>query len=105
MSVGSFSPLAASIAGTHAAERNSGSVERQAVDAAAHDRKVDSQTKAFEAQGLSGDDKESEASSGDRDADGRQAWQWSQQRQCQKESEHRVRDLSGKTGQTLDLDG
>ncbi len=105
MSNVSFTPLAASLAGSHAAERNSGSVERQIVDAKAHDRKVDSQTKAVEAQGLSGDDKESEASSGDRDADGRQAWQWSQHRGRQKEDEHKVRDLSGKTGQTLDLDG
>ena len=105
MSIGNFSPLAASLAGTQIAERNSGIVERQSADARAHDRKVDSQTKAIEAQGLGGDDKESEAASGDRDADGRQAWRWSQQRQRQKESELRVRDLSGKTGQTLDLDG
>ena len=105
MSIGSFTPLAAGVAGMHAAERNSGSVDRQAADARMHDRKVDSQTKAVEAQGLSGDDKESEASSADRDADGRQAWQWSQQRQRSKEGERRVRDPSGKIGQTLDLDG
>ena len=105
MSIGGFSPLAASAAGTQTAG-NSSSVERQTADARTHDRKVDGQSKALEAQGLSGDDKESEASSGDRDADGRQAWQWSQQRQRQqKESESRTRDLSGKTGQTLDLDG
>ena len=105
MSIGNFSPLAASMAGSQFAERNSSASERQAAEARAHDRKVDSQTKAVEAQGLSGDDKESEASSGDRDADGRQAWRWSQHQQRQKEGEHRVRDLSGKTGQTLDLDG
>ena len=104
MSIGNFSPLAASLAGAHLAERNSGSVERQSADAKAHDRKVDSQTKAVEAQGF-GNSKESEASSADRDADGRQAWQWSQHRQRQKEDEHRIRDLSGQTGQTLDLDG
>jgi len=105
MSIGNFSPLAASLAGTHMAERNSGSVDRLAADARAHDRKVDSQMKAVEAQGLSGDDKESEATSGDRDADGRQAWQWSQQRQRQQEGGQKVRNLSGKVGQTLDLDG
>jgi len=105
MSIVNFNPLAASLAGTHLAERNSGSVERQSADARTYDRKVDSQTKAVEAQGLSGDDKESEAPSGDRDADGRQAWQWSQHRRQQKEDEHKVRDLAGKVGQTLDLDG
>ena len=105
MSIGHFSPLAVSLAGMHMAERNSGSVERQTADARAHDRKVDSQTKAIEAQGLSGDDKESEATSSDRDADGRQAWQWSQQRRRQQEGESKVRNLSGKVGQTLDLDG
>ena len=104
MSIGNFSPVTASLAGTQLAERQS-SVDRQTADARAHDRKVDSQTKAAEAQGLGGDDKESEAASGDRDADGRQAWRWSQQQRRQKEGEPRPRDLSGKVGQNLDLDG
>ena len=104
MSIG-FTPLAASMAGTQMAERNSSSVDRKAADARAQERKIDSQTKALEAAGSGGDTKESDASSADRDADGRQAWHWSQQRQRQKEGEHRAKDPSGKTGQTLDLDG
>ena len=53
-----------------------------------------------------GENKESEASSGDRDADGRQAWHWNQRQQKQpSEPERKVQDISGKTGSTLDLDG
>ena len=74
-------------------------------DARVHERKTESNERAAQALG-GGEDKESEATSGDRDADGRQAWQWNQrQRKQQNEQEHKVQDLSGKTGTTLDLDG
>jgi hypothetical protein len=86
MSVGGFTPVMPSAA--H--------------DAKVHERAVDSNQRTAQA----GEKKESEASSSDRDADGRQAWQWNQrQRQQQSEPEHKVQDISGKTGTTLDLDG
>ncbi|GHT47524.1 hypothetical protein FACS189454_09940 [Planctomycetales bacterium] len=76
-------------------------------DVKAHDRTVEANQKAASAQGLTGDDKESEAASNERDADGRQAWRWNQRRGKKDggEHEHKVPDLAGKTGATLDLDG
>ncbi|GHT17034.1 hypothetical protein FACS1894189_2180 [Planctomycetales bacterium] len=75
-------------------------------DAKVHERTVDASNRAVQAQGVGGDDKESEAASGDRDADGRQAWQWNRHQGKQKdEKEHKVQDISGKSGTTLDLDG
>jgi hypothetical protein len=87
MSVGGFTPAMPSAA--H--------------DAKVHERKVDSEQRTAQ----SGEKKESEASSSDRDADGRQAWQWNQRQQKQQRAEpgHKVQDISGKTGTTLDLDG
>jgi hypothetical protein len=71
-------------------------------DAKVHERTVDAQQRAAQTDGS----KESGASSSDRDADGRQAWQWNQQqRKRQPKQEHRVQDITGKTGTTLDLDG
>ena len=75
---------------------------------AAHDAKVHERiTESSQRAAQAGESKESEASSGDRDADGRQAWQWNQQQRQQQQSgqEHRVPDISGKTGNSLDLDG
>ena len=70
-------------------------------DAKVHERRTDANQKAAQVG-----NKESEAASGDGDADGRQAWQWNQQqRKKQAPPEHRVQDISGKTGTTLDLDG
>ena len=77
---------------------------------AAHDAKVseraaESNLRAAKAEGF-GDDNESEAASGDRNADGRQAWQWNQQQRKQQAGQERKSiDPSGKTGSTLDLDG
>ena len=71
-------------------------------DARVHERTTESSQRTTQAS----ESKESEASSGDRDADGRQAWQWNQrQRKQQTSQENKVQDISGKTGITLDLDG
>jgi len=72
---------------------------------AAHDARVhERNVQAKEAQSVG--TKESEASSGDRDADGRQAWRWNQQQQKdQGQDRKKVQDISGKTGTALDLDG
>jgi len=89
MSIGGFTPVMPSAA--H--------------DAKVHERTTESNQRAAQAQGF-GEDKESAATSEDRDADGRQAWQWNQrQRKQQDHQEHKVQDISGKTGTTLDLDG
>jgi hypothetical protein len=87
MSIGGFTPVMPSAA--H--------------DAKVHERAVDSNQRTAQAS----EKKESEASSGDRDADGRQAWQWNQhQRKQQSELGHnKVQDISGKIGTALDLDG
>ncbi len=90
MTIGGFNPILPSAA----------------QDVKAHERTVDANERAAQAQGISGDDKESEATSGDRDADGRQAWQRNPRQARQEEAEeHKVADLSGKTGSTLDLSG
>lgn len=75
-------------------------------DANVHDRKVESGERAVKAAGVEGDDKESAATSEDRDADGRQAWRWPQRQGKQaEEAEQQVPDLSGQSGNTLDLSG
>lgn len=90
MSIGGFSPIMPSAA----------------QDIKNHERKVDSDERGAEAQGVGGNDKESEATSGDRDADGRQAWQWTLRRQRQDGDEERsAPDPSGQSGTTLDLSG
>lgn len=86
MSVGGFTPIMPSAA--H--------------DAKVHDRTIESNQRAAQTSESQG----SEAASGDRDADGRQEWRWNRRQQKQQpESEHKVQDISGKTGTSLDLDG
>ena len=71
-------------------------------DAKVHERGVESGQRASQLN----ESRESGATSGDRDADGRQAWQWNQQRKQQDEQENKkIPDISGKTGTTLDLQG
>jgi hypothetical protein len=71
-------------------------------DEKVHERTVDSSQRTTQAA----EKKESEATSSDRDADGRQAWQWNQrQRKQQPHQEHKAPDISGTTGTMLDLDG
>ena len=91
MSIGGFSPIMPS----------------SSQDAKAHERKVESNQRGVDAQGINADDKESEASSGDRDADGRQAWQWTQRqgRQQDDSKERNAPDLTGNSGSNLDLSG
>ena len=85
MSIGGFTPVMPSAA--H--------------DAKVHERAVESNQRANQVN----EKPESEAA-GDRDADGRQAWQWNQrQRKQQTGQERKVQDISGKTGTTIDLDG
>jgi hypothetical protein len=86
MSIGGFTPVMPSAAN----------------DAKVHERKVDFNQQTSQTE----EKKESEASSEDRDADGRQAWQWNQRRPKQQtDAERKVQDITGKTGTALDLDG
>ena len=74
-----------------------------AQDAKAHERTSESNQRAAQA---GTENTQSEAASGDRDADGRQAWQWNQhQRKQQSGQEQKAPDPTGKVGTTLDLDG
>ena len=85
MSIGGFAPVMPSAA--H--------------DARVHERRAEASQRAAQAG-----TRESEAADGDGDADGRQAWKWNQPQQKRQDNpEQRVKDLSGKTGTTLDLDG
>ena len=74
---------------------------------ASHDAKVQERTVDSNQRTAHMDKNEkSAASSGDRDADGRQAWQWNRRQQKQQPGhDHKVQDITGKTGTTLDLDG
>ena len=74
---------------------------------ASHDAKVRERVADASRQASQLDaSKQSGASSGDRDADGRQAWQWNQRQEKQDNPEpQKVPDISGKTGMSLDLDG
>jgi len=74
---------------------------------AAHDAKVHENAINAQQRAAQIGNKESEASSGDRDADGRQAWQWNQRQRKQQSGQEpkKVQDITGKTGTTLDLDG
>ncbi|MDR2762836.1 MAG: hypothetical protein LBB88_09565 [Planctomycetaceae bacterium] len=75
-------------------------------DIKSHERKVDSNERTAQAQGIGGE-KESSATSEDRDANGQQAWQWSQHRKKQEQKQQKppTPDLSGQVGTKLDLNG
>ena len=93
------------MAGTALAQRNSGANDKTIQDAAAHDRTRESKEKAVKAEGVGSDDNESEASR-DRDADGRQAWQWNHRNpQTDSQPGEKSIDLTGQSGNILDLSG
>ncbi|MDR2642526.1 MAG: hypothetical protein LBC74_07010 [Planctomycetaceae bacterium] len=75
-------------------------------DVKVHERKVDTNERAAQANGIGGE-KESSATSEDRDANGQQAWQWSQHRKKQEpqQEKHSATDLTGQVGINLDLNG
>ncbi|MDR1485179.1 MAG: hypothetical protein LBT09_10190 [Planctomycetaceae bacterium] len=75
-------------------------------DVKTHERKVDTNERTAQAQGIGGE-KESSATSEDRDANGQQAWQWSQHRKKQESQQEKphAHDLTGQVGTKLDLNG
>jgi len=107
MSVVNFgSAVAAGVAGSAQAQRQTAAMDQASQDAAVHQRKADSTERAIKAAGVGTTDTESQQSSEDRDADGRRAWEWHLKN---KNQEHAVRDQSidpsGQTGNSLDLNG
>ncbi|MDR0391037.1 MAG: hypothetical protein LBH59_03950 [Planctomycetaceae bacterium] len=75
-------------------------------DVKVHERKVDASERTAQAQGIGGE-KESSATSEDRDANGQQGWRWTQHRrkqETQQEKNH-APDLTGQVGTKLDLNG
>ena len=106
MSIVNFgSAVAAGIAGSAQAQRQTAATDQASQDAAVHQRKTDSTERAVKTAGV-GTTEEDSQSSGDRDADGRRAWEWNLKTKSQ---EHSVRDksidLSGQAGNSLDLSG
>ena len=107
MSVVNFgaAAVAAGVAGSSQAQRQTSATDQATQDAAAHQRKTDSAERAVKAAGFNTTEGENQTSS-DRDADGRRAWEWNLKNKSQ---ERPVRDKSidpsGQTGNSLDLSG
>ena len=106
MSIVNFgSAVAAGVAGSAQAQRQTAATDQAAQDAAVQQRKADSSERAVKAAGVGTSEEESQ-SAGDRDADGRRAWEWHMRN---KSGENAVREKSidptGQTGNSLDLSG
>ena len=108
MSVGNLGgSLAASFAGIQLSQQQQSQASGQSTQAAAnHSRTVQSLENAAKAEGLGDKDDQKSEASGDRDADGRRAWE-RHLRQNRQDEEHRDRsiDPTGQTGNSLDLCG
>jgi len=107
MSIVNFgSAVAAGIAGSAQAQRQTSATDQASQDAAVAQRKADSTERAVKAAGVGTTEEESQQSSEDRDADGRRAWEWIIKNKSQEGS---VRDKSidttGQIGNSLDLSG
>ncbi len=107
MSIVNFgSAVAAGIAGSAQAQRQTSASDRATQDAAAQQRTTDSKERAVKAAGVGANDEESSQSSGDRDADGRRAWEWIlKNKQQDQEGQHKSIDPTGQIGNSLDLSG
>ncbi len=110
MSVGPLGGLAASAAGAPLAQTKGSDVERAEQDVANQQRNVRSEQKAESAAGIGeadGEDHETE----DRDADGRRLWEEAPAAKSDKsggsdsDDEARSKDVSGQSGNLLDLTG
>jgi len=114
MSVGPLGAggIAASAAGSPLAQTQGSEPERAAQDASAQQRRIRSDEKAEAAAGIgetNGEDHESE----ERDADGRRLWEEPAEAQTEEEQEESAqtpperlsKDVSGESGNMLDLSG
>ncbi|MEA1950711.1 MAG: hypothetical protein U9N87_04965 [Planctomycetota bacterium] len=110
MSIGPSAGLAASAAATPLAKASSSDSDRVSQEVSAQQRQTVSENKAESAAGIGetdGEDHETE----DRDADGRKLWEESPEgkkqaaEDSQQETPPRVKDVSGQSGNLLDLSG
>ena len=100
------SAIAAGVAGSAQAQRQTSAADRETQDVASHQRTTDSKERAIKAEGVGANDEESQSSSEDRDADGRRAWEWNLKISSKERSvRDKSIDPSGQTGNTLDLNG
>jgi len=106
MSIVNFgSAVATGIAGSAQAQRQTSATDQASQDAAVHQRKTDSTERAVKAAGVGTNEEESQ-SAGERDADGRRAWEWNMKNKSQERSvRDKSIDPSGQTGNSLDLSG
>ena len=110
MSIGPSAGLAASVAATPLAKASSSESDRVSQEVATQQRQTVSEKKAESAAGIgetNGEDHEVE----DRDADGRRLWEETPEGKGQphgddpSETPPRVKDVSGQSGNLLDLSG
>ncbi|MCL2349461.1 MAG: hypothetical protein FWC50_14520 [Planctomycetaceae bacterium] len=106
MSFGNVSMnLAAAAAGTQMAEKQSEGPDKLDHQASAHQRAHDSLERAEKAE-AAGSVRDDSAEAGDRDADGRRAWERVLKNKKNPDvNKEKSKDTSGKVGKTLDLDG
>ncbi len=112
MSVGPLGGIAASAAGSPRAQAKGSDVERAQQDAASQQRRIQTDQKAEDAAGIGEADGEDHEAA-DRDADGRRLWEDPPQRNdthAQEGDPHesappRSKDITGRTGNLLDLTG
>jgi hypothetical protein len=109
MSIGFLSSIGGSVAGTSLAQLRGADVDRAQQESSARELRVESDQKAEQAAGIGqtdGDDHQTD----ERDADGRQLWQFSHHRTSAEADgspprETCGKDPSGQSGNMLDLSG
>jgi hypothetical protein len=110
MSIGPMAGIVGSAAGSSLAQTQGSETERAAQDAAAGQRRTESDQKADAAAGIgeaNGEDHEA----AERDADGRRLWEppaEGEEEQAVEDAvpeDHKSRDPSGESGNLLDLSG
>ncbi len=110
MSIGASAGLAGSVAATPLAKASSSESDRAGQEVAAQQRRTASEKKAESAAGIGETDGEDHQAE-DRDADGRRLWEKTPQGSGQphgdgaEETPPRVKDVSGQSGNLLDLSG
>ncbi|MGL6226395.1 MAG: hypothetical protein ACRC10_07190 [Thermoguttaceae bacterium] len=99
--------IAMSFAGLQTSQQQQSQASGQSAQASANqNRGIQSKENAAKAEGVGEEDDQKSEASGDRDADGRRAWERRLHQQGH-EGEHRDRSLdpTGQTGNSLDLCG
>ena len=106
MNVGPAAGIAGSAAGAPLSQTKGSETERAGREAADQVRQADGQDRSEKAAGIGQTQEDAEAN--DRDADGRRLWEDARRQQRQEEEqaqEHRAKDPTGASGNSLDLMG